>query len=551
MNRRNLICLIFIIGFVWIPARSVQSSPQWKTNENLNNDEGWKIIRPGIDFRLFHLSDPRPINIFVARMHRSNSEVTLESSIAWGQLSYGTERVIDMATRYDQAINYWGQSWGGRNDVAVAINGFFFDLETGTPRSGQIHSGWYAKRFQDFESVSGFAWTLNRTTHIGECVEHKPLNQFLTIAQETFKIHEVNEQREKDKLVLYTTQYGKTTDTDQTGVEILVEMTRPTLVLPEPAMALGYVREIRDKSGSTPIPFDHIVLSASGVMRPKMLDALNVGDEVGITQEISACPDFSSQSWTKTYASIGGDYYFLKDGVIRTNFSNPDAEVSNSRTAIAYNENFVYFIVVDAFEPEVSEGMNIPELGVFARDTLLATHSVTLDSGGSSTMVVDGQVVNNTHCNFTRDCEPEPTSKTEKLAEAFPTSLVSPEGIKGVEDGGFLQPLVANGMMMVAVEPIVKSTTFTPTEIVLTIEPTAIRLGPGTNYRSIGTIPELTGGEVQTHFNQLNGVLAKGSYWWKVDFDGLVGWVREESLLNGKTPTSFNFYHYLPHIQRE
>jgi exopolysaccharide biosynthesis protein len=42
-------------------------------------------------------------------------------------------------------------------------------------------------------------------------------------------------------------------------------------------------------------------------------------------------------------------------------------------------------------------GMKIEELKNFLVNTLGATDAVTLDSGGSSTMVVNGQDVNNTY----------------------------------------------------------------------------------------------------------------------------------------------------------
>jgi len=47
---------------------------------------------------------------------------------------------------------------------------------------------------------------------------------------------------------------------------------------------------------------------------------------------------------------------------------------------VAYNASYVYFIVADGWNRGVSEGISISELGVFARDTLLATDAVTLDS---------------------------------------------------------------------------------------------------------------------------------------------------------------------------
>ena len=107
-------------------------------------------VAAGIEYREYNLPDP--VNIFVTRMERNNPQVILESSIGQGRLSGGGETVSGMAQRYDGAINYWDQTWGKTNTVAVAINGFYFGPPyepAGVPWSGQVHSGWYAKRFTE------------------------------------------------------------------------------------------------------------------------------------------------------------------------------------------------------------------------------------------------------------------------------------------------------------------------------------------------------------------------------------------------------------------
>jgi len=126
----------------------------------------WEQVGPGIEYREYQLPDPN--NVFVTRMDRNNPQVIIESSIARGRLSGGLETVSGMDQRYDGAINYWDQTWGNRNDVVVAINGYYFDYLTGIPRQGQVHSGWYSKLFDKCETGtggSGFALSL---IHISE-----------------------------------------------------------------------------------------------------------------------------------------------------------------------------------------------------------------------------------------------------------------------------------------------------------------------------------------------------------------------------------------------
>jgi len=506
----------------------------------------WEPIAEGIEYQKFQISGPN--NVYVARMDRDNLNVTIESSIAQGRLSGGFETVSGMAERYDQAINFWGQSWGSRNDVVVAINGFFYNTSTGVPRNGQIHSGWYAKRFDDYAGESGFAWRLDRRPFIGGCVVHADNKQFASIPSlgKTIWIDNINFQRNTNQLTLYTPQYDDNTGTDNSGTEILVEMTRPSLILPTPHYAKGYVRGIRKNAGSTPIPFDHVVLSAHGTKADKLAD-LNLGDEIRISQEIthykSDCSTPNSLDWTKTYASIGGSFVFLKDSQI-IHYNDLGALERHPRTAIAYNDDYIFFIVVDGRDPGISIGMTIDELGLFCRDTLEATWAVNQDGGGSSTMVINGVVVNRPNADLYVDKVYLPliiSSSTENPdppdtfpAEAYdpnPTEEINsyPPKMEPIAGGGF-ERYVANGMLMVVVEPMEKSSTFAPDDMILTRQSTSIRLGPGTNYSILTTVSDNTGGIVLNHNNGLNGVFAKGSFWWKVLIAGIEGWVTEDSI---------------------
>jgi len=319
----------------------------------------------------------------------------------------------------------------------------------------------------------------------------------------------------------------------------------------DPAYVQGTIRGIRKNNGSTPIPFDHVVLAAWGDVGNVLVNRINsddiqVGDEVRITQEIDDCPVDTQHDWTKAYASIGGDYHFLRSGAYYAP-SNSDATWPNSRTVVAYNTSYVYFVVVDAFDPGVSEGITIPELNNFLRNTLAATDAVSLDSGTSSTMVVNGQVVNNTYCTFTRDC-----GMQNRLE-------ITPPGMNRAAPGSAIewspldnQAYVGNGLMMVYVEPRALSSSFHAGETVTATTATSMWLGPGTNYATTASISPGAQGVVQAH--GLDGVLAKGFCWWKVAFGGNTGWVKE-GILEGEPPEPSplvlgNFNRFFPIIEQ-
>lgn len=551
------ILLFFSILFIFPSKTALADTDSTDAQE-------WSVIGEGIEYRKFHFTAPRPIDVFVTRMDRSNLEVTIDTGIAQGRLSGGIETVLGIANRHDQTINYWGKTWGNRNQVVAAINGYFFNNQSsqgpiGVPWSGQIHSGWYAKRFDDYNGDAGFAWTFDRDAFIGDCVYHKSSKQKITFENSDYQpnLSATNILRDDEELILYTPQYASTTRTsstvDEPILEILIEMTRPTSVLPLPANALGHILQIRNQQGSTHLPFDHVVLTAWGAVRDTLLGRINlgqiaIGDSVGISQEISICPDSPIDDWSNTYAGLGGDYHFLNDGVIRTNFNNPDAGVPNSRTAIATNQSYIYFIVVDRWNPGVSEGITIAELAGFVKNTLQATDAVTQDSGGSSTMVVNGAVVNNTTCNFTdcRSSDNAPQISVNPIIERISPELLwnwdeNLYGIQSEPTVDTVAPLVANTMMMVVVQEKRKSDSFDPSGYAIPRYATEIRLGPGTNYASIGSLQENTIGVFLEHSNQLNGVLATGDYWWKASIGGFTGWVKESKLWGSRPVLEADF----------
>lgn len=459
-------------------------------------DSGWETVVPGIEYREYHLSDPN--DVYVARMDRSNPNLIIDSSIAQGKVNEGKETVRSMANRYNGAINAWGMTWGARNRVVVAINGSFYEPATGVPRSGVIHSGWYAKRWDDKGGTSGFAWTIDREAFIGECVYNPKDGQFVTFLRTGRKqpIHGVNVSRDRHQVILYTPQYGEDTGTSDAGVEVLIEMRRPAAVLAWPRIARGVVRQIRDRQGSTSIPFDHIVLSATGRGRKMLLENLVVGDEIGISQEVEHLTDKCRQpivpSWTNTYASVSGSFDFLRDGKIRHFNDNLGATSRHPRTAICYNDSYIYFLVVDG-RSQRSIGMTSDELARFCKKTLKTSWGINQDGGGSSTMWVKGEVLNT------------PSDGEERA--------------------------VANGLMMILLEPMDKSTRFRKGDHVLTIAPADVYLGPGTNYGVLEEVPENVEGIVLDALSNITGVFAKGAYWWEVDFGETAGWVEEEALL--------------------
>lgn len=507
--------------------------------------EGWEVVAEGIEYQRFYLPDPN--NVFVTRMDRSNINTTIESSIPHGGLSGSLETVRSMADRAEQAINYWGGSftpatWGARNDVVVAINGSYFDFNTGQIYGGMIHSGWYSKRYEDCSGFTGFGWTLNRIPFIGENIRHRPEKNIVSFPATNglMEINKVNAPRKDGDFILYTPQYAETTLTNDTGVEVVVEMTRPTMLLPEPNVyAKGIVRSIRQNNGDTTIPFDHVVLSASGILTIEtLLDNATLGSEVRISQELTSLEDgdcnnaLEEVNWTKTFASIQGHYYFLKNGIIDPYDDDPNATDLEPRTAIAFNDEYIFFIVVDGRDVYHSIGMTIEALARFVRDTLGADYAVAQDGGGSSTLVVNGDVKNNVYCNnvFCMDSD-QYFNYLPLAARKVTQELINAQALNNINAyTDTYERWVANGMMMVVVEPPVFTSTFTITQEVILNQVTNVYTGPGTNFHVQAELPAGSQGVIVDSLSALNGVWARDTYWWKVDFGVVTGWIQHNLL---------------------
>jgi hypothetical protein len=190
-------------------------------------------------------------------------------------------------------------------------------------------------------------------------------------------------------------------------------------------------------------------------------------------------------------------FYFLRDGSLN-DLSKSGAGDRHPRTAVAFNNDYVFFVVVDGRDLGVSEGMNMTELGNFCKDYLGATDGMNMDGGGSSTIWVNGEVKNN------------PSDYTGERS-------------------------VANGLMMINLLPKAQSSAFSLGAEVRTKSLAYLRLGPGSNYGSMATLSAGDEGTVVEH--ALNGIYAKGQYWWKCSFNP-EGWVAEDDLelVPGPTP---------------
>ncbi len=470
----------------------------------------WSDVAPGISYREF--TQPGPVRVFVTRADRSTNTWTIDSMTSMGEIKGGHEVVPKMAERYDDTITFDGH----RYDVKVAINGDYYDGfdRSGYALSGQIMGGWFAKRYTDYSGSSGFVWTSDRRCFLGGNVQNGRAYQRVIFADKSeMKIEQLNDYkpRKKDSLALYSHQFAANTGTTNEGIEVLVRMSAPAGLFPPSPDVKGEIVKVRDPGRSSLLPFNHIVLSAEGKAAQELRKHARVGDSLHVVFELK---DFGSEAiglkaadWQNTYASIGAPKYILVDGKVPRDWEAKAAKlasegkkhgsvVKDPRTGLAFNDRYVFFFVVDGRSKE-SIGMTFTDAGNFCKDELKATHAALQDGGGSSTLWVDGKVKN------------------------------TPSG-KGKDEKHGLLRAVANGLFIAEVLPPKKSDAFKTGQSVQFKRGGELRLGPGPTFGSAGIVAGTDKGTVSTE--PLNGIFAKGTYWWHCKFGDNEGWATLEQL---------------------
>lgn len=325
----------------------------------------WQPVVPGVERA--HIVREQPWSIHVLRI--DPSQVVLDVFHARDN-AVGLERVSALAAR--------------RNAIA-AINGGYFRMtgtfagdSTGTlqidgkilsePDRGRAAVGLVRTR-QGTRLVMGYvAW--QGTVKAGDAT--RPLDG-------------LNRPRGTNELVLFTPEFNDTTLTDATGTEALVRD--------------GRVVEIRADAGSTPIPRDGFVLSATGTAALWLRTTLASGTRVTAAVGLEPVDDLPRNPWRDAEDILGAGPKIVTAG--RVDITGEREKVApafvtdrHPRSAIAsMADGRVLLLVVDGRQPELSVGMSLDELARVLIE-LGAVDAINLDGGGSTTMVVKGAILN-------------------------------------------------------------------------------------------------------------------------------------------------------------
>jgi len=323
-------------------------------------------VGPGI-IHYHEYREMGPWHLNVLEIDLSNEWIHLQTAKADDRLA-GYERTSSMAGRNDHE----------EHRVVGATNGDFY-ASGGIPTGAQVLAGELLKEPNPSRSVLG------TTPDNRPCLDVVTFSgQLLAADGSPLDVDGVNRTRGTDEFILYNQYYGSTTGTNYWGTEIIAEYLTEQIALNDTIALVATAKDsVQDEGhGNNAIPSNGIVISGHGLSRDFLNEHVFVGDTLSLILRLPPLSD-------SIVELIGGGPRLIRDG--RQSFASD----RHPRTAAGFSQDStkLYLFTVDGRQAGYSIGMSLYELA----DYLLewgVYQGFNLDGGGSTTMVVRGQVVN-------------------------------------------------------------------------------------------------------------------------------------------------------------
>ncbi len=300
-----------------------------------------------------------------------------------------TVKAGDRVTGYERTSSMAGRLDAEEHRVVGAVNGDFY-ASGGIPTGTQVIAGVPLKMPATTRSVFGVG-------HEGEpFFEVVSFQGGLTASDGgTKQIQGINETRDEHELIVYNRFKGSSTGTNYWGTEVTaLPLDGQSAVNDTFRVVVTAKDSIQDPGhGDNAIPQDGWVLSGHGIAA----DFLD--DRVFVDDTLSLFLGFPPSS-IPIAQLIGGGPRLIRNGAesvesVAEGFGSSFASDRHPRTAVGFSQDSskVYFFTVDGRQSGYSVGMSLYELAGYMLEWGV-WEGINLDGGGSTTMVVRGQVAN-------------------------------------------------------------------------------------------------------------------------------------------------------------
>jgi len=185
----------------------------------------------------------------------------------------------------------------------------------------------------------------------------------------------MNRRRRENEALAYTPEFGTTTGTNEFGVEAVVSGSKVVGI----------------NKGNSQIPSDGFVVSLHGDSK-RLAPKFQVGDRVSLFFLVEP-------SWLKVNNALTGGPLLVRGGrpVVAESSDEKLRQGTSSRipiTAVGSTvDGYLLLVVVDGRQKKYSVGVTYSEMADFMR-SIGAVNAIGMDGGGSSVMVIDGEIKN-------------------------------------------------------------------------------------------------------------------------------------------------------------
>jgi hypothetical protein len=265
--------------------------------------------------------------------------------------------------------------------VLAATNSDFFSLATGVSEGPQISNGVLLKsEGVHREAIEDRLVRLQPVFAIDSkgrrYLTHTRLTGSVRAGALTVPLAGVNVTTRADSAFVFTRFYGDQTSPDTGALKVSVQR--------------DVVLAIDTSATPMAIPESGFVLSVRGRARDTF-SSLRTGDAMQWSASFRGLPqDLDELIAGYPMLLLNGAHVHHNEAGLRTTFSDR----KHPRSAIAWGKDRrIHIFAVDGRRPGYSEGLSLQELA----DYLLAhgfTEAMNFDGGGSTTLVVNGQIVN-------------------------------------------------------------------------------------------------------------------------------------------------------------
>ena len=343
--------------------------------------QDWRTVHDGMEYaEVTRTIDNQPVRMNLLRLDLKKVRLNVVHAM---DAAIGTETVSSMSTRHG---------------AVAAINAGFFRLDksdfAGDAAGLLVIDGRLFSESSNSRVALVFGSGRKTTTIFG----FSHLNVYPRYYWNKFKVPQpdgINRERKDNEIILYTSDFGTSTKTSAKGTEIILSNCRKSVC---------HKFDVHENSKNSAIPQSGYVIS---------IDEKRLESEKEFRSHLSSVPskdnlirfesageptNLLSLIGSKGVYMVAGVPQLIKDSKVDITWQEEKTtksfvETRHPRTAVAKLKDGKFLMITVDGRSESSGGISLNDLAAYLLE-LGATDAMNLDGGGSTTMFLDGKVVN-------------------------------------------------------------------------------------------------------------------------------------------------------------